>query len=51
VCLEDDWKMAFKFTSDSWEQMNNLIYDIKNVELYECDNPILKLQLEKIETF
>ena len=49
VCLEDDWKKPFEFIEDIIKDIKRFIYKQED-DLYECDDPKLKLSLDKIET-
>ena len=48
MCLEDDWKKPFKFASDSVEEIQKLY--LNETDQYECDDPIIKLVKDRIET-
>ena len=48
VCLEEPWSKFFGFVKESREELANKLNNEK--DLYECDEPILKLNLEKTVT-
>ena len=51
VCLEDEWYRPFKFIGESINKIKNLINKKKSEDdLYECDEPIFKLNLDKFES-
>ena len=51
VCLEDEWSKPFSFIQDSKEEIKNFNNRTQREDdLYECDDPILKLNLDRIET-
>ena len=51
VCLEDEWSKPFSFIQDSKEEIENFNNKTNSEDdLYECDDPILKLNLDRIET-
>lgn len=50
VCLEDEWNKPFKFIGDAIQVIERFMNKSKSDDLYECDEPIMKLNLDKIET-
>ena len=50
VCLEEDWKRPFKFMIEASKELRRIVLKEGEKEKYECDEPILKLIKDRIET-
>ena len=52
MCLEDKWNEPFSFLYDSRDQIKESLQeeDKREIEQYQCDEPILKMNLEKTKS-